>query len=104
MSLDQRQTAATRDELAINLARSGQTVGGIAGVTRLGRSRVQAALAVDGAQPQDVWLVRDYLHRVICLASGTPHPYSTLTGQARAAAQAWFPLRDIDEVLNGATQ
>jgi len=104
MSLDQRQTAATRDELAINLARSGQTSGGLADVTGLDRSHVRAALQVDGARPEDVWLVRDYLDRVIRSNGGTPLPYSTLTEQARAAARVWFPLRDIDAVLNGSAR
>lgn len=104
MSLDQRQTAATRDELATNLARSGQTSGGIADVTGLNRSRVRAALQVDGARPEDVWLVRDYLDRVIRSTGGTSLPYSTLTEQARAAARVWFPLRDIDAVMNGSTR
>ncbi|MCO4252152.1 DUF2316 family protein [Pseudarthrobacter raffinosi] len=100
MSLSHYQRAATREELSANLALSGLSVADAAAAVGIGSARVQAALDVAGAQPQDVWLVRDYLDRVIRSNGGTPRTYSSLTEQMRAAAQAWFPLTDVDDVMN----
>jgi hypothetical protein len=104
MSLNHRQIAATRNELATNLMLSGLTVADVAATLGLSNSDVQSALNVDGGQPREVWLVRDYLERMIRSDGSTPHPYSSLTEQSRAAAQGWFQLFDVDVVLNRATR
>ena len=103
MSLNQRQVAATRTELATNLALSGQSVAGVAVTLGRSESEIRSALDVDG-QPREVWLLRDYLERMIRSTGGTPHPYSSLTEESRAAAQGWFQLFDVDEVLNRAAR
>jgi hypothetical protein len=56
-------------------------------------------LAVTDADPVDVWLVRDYLERTVVARGGTPRPFSALTPAARASAEKWFALYDIDDVL-----
>lgn len=104
MSLNHRQRAATREELRENLELSRRSVADAATDLGISSTRVQAALDVAGARPQDVWLVRDYLDRAIRSNGATPRPYSSLTEQMRAAAQAWFPLADIDDVMNGAAR
>ncbi|GGF34482.1 DUF2316 family protein [Subtercola lobariae] len=100
MSLTRRQIAATRDELAINLARSGLSAPDVAAALHLDLDRVHASLTVNGESPRDVWLIRDYLEHTIRLAGGAPHPYSSLTDEARASARGWFGIADLDEVLN----
>ena len=104
MSLDQAQRAATQAELRKNLALSGLTASDVADDLGLQSSRARAALEVAGARPEDVWLVRDYLDRVIRSAGTTPQPYSSLTEDERVSAHAWFSLFDLDEVLAEASR
>jgi len=73
MSLNDRQIAATHDELATNLALSGQPAADVATALGLSRARVGVALDVAAARPQDV-------------------------EKARTAAQVWFALVDVDDV------
>ena len=102
MSLNEQQRAATRDELGSNLALSGQSVADVAAALGLSSASVQSALDVADAQPQDVWLVRDYLNTVIRSNGATPLPYSSLTESMRAAAQRWFSLANVDDVIKRA--
>lgn len=104
MSLNNRQIAATRAELAANLALSGLSKTDIAATLRLDGRRVQAAIDVSGAQPEDVWLVRDYLDRVIRSTGSVAQQYTALTEGARTAAQSWFPLANIDAIMDGAAR
>lgn len=104
VSLNKSQRAATHDELQANLALSGLSALSISTDLGLDASRVRAALDVTGARPADVWLVRDYLDRLIRSAGATPRAYSSLTEQNRTAAQAWFSLSDIDDVLKQVSQ
>ncbi len=99
MSLNRNQSEATRAELHSNTELSGLSADAIANALGMSLERVQSALGVSGAAPQDVWLVRDFLDRTIRRAGGTPYPYTSLTESARAAAQGWFGLRDVEAVL-----
>ncbi|TFD58959.1 DUF2316 family protein [Cryobacterium suzukii] len=83
MSLNDQQRAATREELRSNLALSGQSVADAASALGLSSAQVQAALDVTGAPPEDVWLLRDYLNRVIRSNGLTPRPYSSLAHACR---------------------
>lgn len=99
MSLNRRQTATTREELRINRQLSGLSADAIASALGLTPERVQSSLDVSGAAPQDVWLVRDFVELTIRRAGDTPHPYTSLMESARAAAEGWFPLRDVEAVV-----
>lgn len=68
----------------------------------LPQARVDAALAVTRARPEDVWLVRDHLEHVLRSRNVTPVPYSKLSESMRVAAQAWFPLVDFDRASESA--
>ena len=98
MSLNRSERAATRDELRANLDLSGLTANEVAAGIGLEIERVRDALEVAGARPADVWLVRDYLDREVRAAGAVPKPYSSLTENMRASAQAWFAIADVDEV------
>ncbi len=104
MSLNRSQRAATRAELRSNLVLSGLSIEALAGNLGLSAARVGAALDVDGARPEEVWLVRDYLDRVIRSAGTTPTAYSSLSEEKRTAAQAWFSLVDVDDALREASR
>ena len=98
MALNKRERAATAAKLAANLELSGLSetlLGKALGVTD---DQLEAALDATG-DPIDVWLVRDYLDRVILDRGATPLPYSVLTPAARASAEKWFALYDVDDVL-----
>lgn len=98
MSLNRRQIAATRKELAANLALSGLTTAEISSALSWDTHKVEAAADISKASPQDVWLLRDYLNLKIKNHGGTPLPYSTLTDQSRLMAQRWFELTDIESL------
>jgi hypothetical protein len=102
MSLDSREQQRTRAELAENLALAQTSPDAIAGAIGLPQARVDAALAVTDARPEDVWLVRDYLEHIITSLGGTPLPYTKLREDMRAAAQTWFPLIAVDEAMKAA--
>ena len=104
MSLNRREQAATCDELAANLDRAGVTSTDVATTLGLSNTRVDAALAVNAARPEDVWLIRDYLDHVIRSHGSIPRPYSSLSENMRAAAQAWFTLIDVDQAMKEAAR
>lgn len=97
MSLNDRERAATAREFAENLALSGLTVDEAARLARCDVDRFTAALHLTpGADPRDVWVVRDILERAALDAGHTPVPYSKLQENMRSAAGVWFgvPPRD----------
>ncbi|MDJ0396442.1 DUF2316 family protein [Rhodococcus sp. G-MC3] len=100
MSLNTRERAATRDELHANLALTLLSPATIAAELGISEQRVVAALAVAGSRPEDIWLVRDYLDYSIRAGGATPHPYSSLSEDMRAAAQTWFPLVDVQTIID----
>lgn len=104
MSLNQRERRATSEELHANLRRAALTTAEVAQALDRDPVRVQAALDVAEARPEDVWLVRDFLERAVQAAGATPTPYSVLTNRARAAASTWFPLADADDATEQAAR
>ena len=102
MSLDHQQREVTRRELTVNLERTGQTPAELAQTLGLTEGEVRAALELDGARPEHVWLLRDQLDRYVEAGGARPHPYSVLTEQARIAARRWFDLTDPVDVSAGA--
>ncbi len=104
MSLNNSQRSATREELQTNLDLAGLSRAEVSTALGLSTPRVHAAFNVAGARPEDVWLVRDYLDRTIQAAGATPHAYSSLTEGKRAAAQAWFRLSDVEDVVKRASR
>lgn len=94
MSLNSTERARTAAELSANLTASGLTMDELRTRTGLGASRLEAALAVRMANPADVWLVRDVLEAAVKENGGEFTPFSVLTDDMRAAAAAWFGIRD----------
>ncbi|MCZ9310182.1 DUF2316 family protein [Corynebacterium uberis] len=94
MSLSVQQLRATAAELRENMLRAGLTPADLPELTGLDARRAAAALAVAGASPADVWLLRDRLDTAVLRAGARPAPYSALTEDMRAAAAAWFGVRD----------
>lgn len=101
MSLNRTERSDTRDELNANLALSGLTPDDIASALEWNPARTNAALSVTGAEPRDVWLVRDYLEVIITAAGQIPLPYSSLTVEMRSAADSWFGLVAVADVVKG---
>lgn len=101
MSLNRIERGATRDELNANLVLSGLTPDDIATALQWNPIRTEAALSVSGTEPRDDWLVRDYLEVSITAAGHAPVPYSSLTEQMRGAAESWFGLVDVADVVKG---
>ena len=99
MALNKRQRAATSDELRANLELSGLNENDLQLRLGITDEQLESALEVTGADPIDVWLVRDYLERVIVERGAKPVPFTALTQAARASAERWYALYDIDDVL-----
>jgi len=99
MALNKRERTATSDELRANLELSGLSENDLQLRLGLTDDQLEAVLEVTGADPVDVWLVRDYLERVIVERGAKPVPFTALTQSARASAERWFALYDVDEVL-----
>lgn len=100
VSLNTQQREHTRAELAANLSRAGWSTEKIARGLGISTDRVEAALAIDGAAPEDVWLVRDALEIIIRSRGENPLPYTSLSESARSAARSWFSLRSHDEIVS----
>ncbi len=94
MSLNADQRKRTTHELAENAALSGLTRAELIGRCGLTSPRFDSALRVGGANPADVWLLRDVLETAVRDAGRTPVAYSVLTEAMRSAAGAWFGVAD----------
>jgi hypothetical protein len=92
MSLTAEQVRRTAAELAANLERAGLSAADLPRLTGWAPERVAAALALRGADPADVWRLRDVLVAAVRRAGRTPVPFTVLTEQARTAASRWFDL------------
>jgi len=99
MALNKRERAATSEELRANLELSGLSETELQRTLGLSDDQYERVLDVTGADPIDVWLVRDYLERVILDRGSKPVPFTVLTPAARVTAEKWFALYDLDEVL-----
>lgn len=99
MSLNDRQTEATRTELHTALQRTVMSADDVAADLGWDPTRATSALTPCGADPADAWLVRDLLDRRVHEAGADPIAWSTLTQDKRAAADGWFGLQDLDAVL-----
>jgi len=98
MSLSRSQQARTRKELQSNLALSGWTTTQFAAALGIDEGRLVAALAVDGAHPADVWLIRDAIDAVVRASDREPVPYTSMTEQNRSSAEGWFGIASPDAV------
>lgn len=94
MSLNADQRKRTADELAENAVLSGLTRTELIERSGLTSSRLDSALGVGGANPADVWLLRDVLETAVLEVGRTPVAYSVLTEGMRSAAGAWFGVAD----------
>ena len=93
MSLTEAERKRTSNELRLNLERSGLTRAQASADLGLSTDDFERILSVRGADPSDVWLLRDYLEQAVRDAGGQPAPYTVLTESGRAAAAGWFGLR-----------
>lgn len=96
MSLNSEQRERTARELRANLERSGLDEPGVLALTGWTSERLRATLAIDRADPVDVWRLRDVLERAVVDAGGEPVPFTVLTDSARAAARGWFGISEPD--------
>jgi hypothetical protein len=99
MALSKKQRAATAEELRANFELSGISEDELQRALGIDGDRSDAAFEASGVDVVDVWLVRDYLERIIVERGGTPVPFTVLTPAARASAEKWSALYDLDEVL-----
>ncbi|WP_353808194.1 DUF2316 family protein [Agromyces sp. SYSU T00194] len=94
MSLSPEEQRRTSAELHANLDRCGLGPGEIRADLGMSAHQLNETLAVsDDARPTDVWLVRDYLEKLVVARGGTPVPYTVLTERMRQVAASWYPLR-----------
>lgn len=94
MSLNRSERLRTSQELATNFRQAGLTSSKVQADLGFTEEQLNNTLAVSqSSDPVDIWFFRDYLERALINAGGTPAPYSVLTEQARARAEAWFGLR-----------
>ncbi|GAA2096656.1 DUF2316 family protein [Kitasatospora saccharophila] len=93
MSLNDEERARTAAELRANLELTGLDADRAGAELGFDGGRLAQVLAVAGADPADVWLLRDHLEDLVRAAGREPVPYTVLTEEARAAAERWFPLR-----------
>ncbi len=85
----------TSTELRTNVALSGRTPQQIGTDLGFTPEHLRATLDVDdGANPVDVWHLRDHLERAAQRAGAEPVTYTVLTESARGVAQRWFTLHE----------
>ncbi|MFJ4717388.1 DUF2316 family protein [Streptomyces sp. NPDC088785] len=93
MSLTTEERRRTAGELRTNLARTGHGERRVADALEWTADRLTRTLGVEGADPVDVWLLRDHLVQAVRDAGGEPAPFTVLTDRARVRARTWFALR-----------
>ncbi|MFE6888279.1 DUF2316 family protein [Streptomyces sp. NPDC057694] len=93
MSLNAEERHRTGKELRSNLALTGLTDQQIAADLEWTPGRLTNALDIEGADPVDVWQLRDYLAQTVRDAGRDPVPFTVLTDRSRVMARAWFGLR-----------
>ncbi len=92
MSLSTRQKQHTRAELQANLELSGLSSAELQQVIGWTLPRLTGALTITGADPADVWRLRDVLENAVRDAGRDPVPFSVLTEEVRASASVWFGI------------
>lgn len=91
MTLNRSERAATARELLANLMRSGLTPAQLRERTGLTPQRFDCAMYMyEPVNPADIWLIRDTLTAAVREVGQEPLPFSSLTDNKRAMAQAVF--------------
>lgn len=94
MSLSAETLRQARIELVAALEQSGLSRAEVAADLGFTEEGLAAAVAVDrGADPVEVWMVRDYLEQAARDRGAEPYPHTVLTEELRIAALKWFDLR-----------
>lgn len=94
LTLEQQQASSA--ELYGNLALSGLSVEKLAEQLGWLPPRVQRALDVSGADPADVWALRDAVFAAASQAGFDPIEFSVLTDDYRVASKQWAGLGSPD--------
>lgn len=92
MSLNRAQRAATSAELMTNLELSGLTAEQLRDDLGWSAAELDQTLAVTGADPAMVWMLRDVLEKAILARGLRPEPYSWLIPGMAEPQQRWFGL------------
>jgi hypothetical protein len=99
MSLNTEQQARTRDEFQANYHLCGVTAQQIQTDLGFTSRQLDHTLHIHPASdPADVWLLRDYLDKIIRHHGGDPVPFTVLTERYRLAASLWFSLRRVPDL------
>lgn len=100
MSLTPAQRRRTGEELTENFRRCGLSPADVERDLGLSPGDLQAVLDMSlVVHPATTWLVRDYLDVMVRRAGGDVAPFTCLTEQMRPAAEGWFGLARLDDVL-----
>lgn len=94
MTLTVAECTRTSEQLNRNLTLAGLTHEQLSEDLGYSPKRLAAALAVEDADPVDVWELRDYLSFAVIDSGGLPEPFTVLTNASRRQAAIWFQLRD----------
>lgn len=95
MSLNRNETEQTGRELRRHAEVTGLEAAQLGHWLGVPTSAVEQVLAMDGADPALVWLVRDALDLDARERGLDAGGWSTMTDANRRRAQAWFRLRDV---------
>lgn len=92
MSLTEQQQSRTSSELEANLEVSGLDEEEVCRRLDWTLPRLEATRMVSGADPADVWRLRDALLRAVAEAGEDPVPFTVLTNEVRSKAAGWFGI------------
>lgn len=93
MSLDHAQQERVREELAAQFALAELTEQEAAADLAWTAARLRRTMRLEaGADPVDVWQLRDYI-RAVAKAAGRSPRFTILTDRNRLRASLWFRLR-----------
>lgn len=95
MSLNRTETQQTGRELRRHAEAAGLDAAQLGDWLGASESAVEQVLAMDGADPALVWLVRDALDLEVRERGLDAGGWSTMTDANRRRAQSWFRLRDV---------